>query len=338
MYLNLDEIKLLQFDHTSRCNLQCPQCPRTNGTTLNTNLPKKDLSINDYKLIFEPFAGKNVGIKHCGNYGDVIASPTFDDTHKWCVDNGFANITITTNGSARSESWWKNLAEMGTKVIFSVDGLEDTNHLYRVNSNFTKIIKNISSFTSAGGIASWDFIAFEHNAHQIEITKSLAKDLGVKRFNVKYSARGIANKNFSVNNIKENTAIVSYNNSVAAFETIEEYYKKTNIACKFKLNNTFFIDFNTRLWPCCWFGWQEFAHHRNSAEVIEIVDLLNKYGNDFNMINVHGWGEIINHPFFVSHLENSWANDSKLKVCGKNCGSMFQTCNHSNTNTIYSTL
>ena len=68
----------------------------------------------------------------------------------------------------------KNLASImrkPDKVIFAIDGLEDTNHLYRVNTNFNKIMENAKAFINAGGIARWDFIAFAHNEHQIEEAK-----------------------------------------------------------------------------------------------------------------------------------------------------------------------
>ena len=43
-------------------------------------------------------------------------------------------LSMNTNAGAREETWWAELARVfGRKgaVIFSVDGLEDTNRLYR---------------------------------------------------------------------------------------------------------------------------------------------------------------------------------------------------------------
>ena len=127
MYIPLDEIKIVQLDHTSRCNLLCPQCARTG----NSLMPINDLTLDDYKLIFEPFIGKNISILQCGNYGDVITSPTFDTTLDWCLENNLNKIRIITNGSARNTSWWRELGKKNIQeVVFSIDGLGDTNHLY----------------------------------------------------------------------------------------------------------------------------------------------------------------------------------------------------------------
>ena len=75
------------------------------------------------------------------------------------------------------------------KVIFAIDGLEDTNHLYRVNTNFNKIMENAKAFINAGGLARWDFIAFAHNEHQIEEAKALAEQMGFVKFRYKKSNR-----------------------------------------------------------------------------------------------------------------------------------------------------
>ena len=48
-------------------------------------------------------------------------------------------LSMNTNAGAKSAEWWTELAGViGRKgaVIFSVDGLKDTNHLYRINSNW----------------------------------------------------------------------------------------------------------------------------------------------------------------------------------------------------------
>ena len=38
--------------------------------------------------------------------------------------------SITTNGSIGTQKIWTELANRKVEAVFSVDGLEDTNHLY----------------------------------------------------------------------------------------------------------------------------------------------------------------------------------------------------------------
>jgi sulfatase maturation enzyme AslB (radical SAM superfamily) len=93
-------------------------------------------------------------------------------------------IELVTNGSIRNPIWWKQLASLyhNLHVTFSIDGLKDTNHLYRVGLNFDTIIKNAQSFISAGGIARWKFIKFKHNEHQISDAIQMSKDMGFVEF------------------------------------------------------------------------------------------------------------------------------------------------------------
>jgi hypothetical protein len=77
-------------------------------------------------------------------------------------------------------------------VTFSIDGLEDTNHLYRRNVNWNLLIENVKSFIDAGGTAVWDYLIFKHNEHQIDQAKQYSIDLGFKEF-VPKKALGVDN-------------------------------------------------------------------------------------------------------------------------------------------------
>lgn len=336
MYIEKEKIKSIQLDHTSRCNLMCPQCARVVDNSLNPNLQIRDLTVDNYKTIFETLP-RTTKIFHCGNYGDVIASPTFDDTLTWCIENGFNDIQIITNGSARNTDWWKNLAQLGVKVVFSIDGLEDTNYLYRVNSNFKKIIENVESYTSAGGNARWDFLVFEHNQHQIEAAQQLAKTLGVSRFNLKQTSRFVLTdqntysksilnkKNINISDIKTNKNSDNFNKIISEYKDFNEYARKTSITCKYKTNQQYYIDMEMRLWPCCWMG-APIYFEKHKIQYKDIVKIFDMFGNDFNRLDIHGWDGVLSSEYFQTFLEQSWIpNDpNRLFVCGRTCGEKYQ--------------
>jgi hypothetical protein len=101
-----------------------------------------------------------------------------------------------TNGSMKRPEWWAELARtIGRKgyVIFGLDGLEDTNHLYRQGTVWSKIMENVQAFIAAGGRARWDFIVFAHNEHQVDEAEQLSKDMGFEKFQYKKSARFFSN-------------------------------------------------------------------------------------------------------------------------------------------------
>ena len=49
--------------------------------------------------------------------------------------------------------------------MFAVDGLADTHSIYRVRTNWDKIIENIKAFTNNAGRARVIMTVFEHNKH-----------------------------------------------------------------------------------------------------------------------------------------------------------------------------
>ena len=82
--------------------------------------------------------------------------------------NSKIKLSLHTNGGARTPEWWSELPiAMGKNhdVIFGIDGLEDTHSLYRVDTDFNKIIENATTFISNGGEAEWHMLVFKHNEH-----------------------------------------------------------------------------------------------------------------------------------------------------------------------------
>lgn len=192
---NYSDIKTVHLEITDNCNAACPMCGRNiNGGQENPWLPKTELFIDDIKKIFEPKFIKQLDrLYMCGNYGDPIAArDTLEAFSYFREHNHKMNLSMHTNGSAKRPEWWKELAKViGNKghVVFSIDGLEDTNHLYRQNTIWSKIIENAQAFIDAGGRARWDYIVFAHNEHQVEEAKTLSEKMRFEKFQIKKSAR-----------------------------------------------------------------------------------------------------------------------------------------------------
>lgn len=341
MYLSIDKIKKIQLDHTSRCNCSCPQCARmASPTELNPRMPVVDLSLDDYKILLSPFDTAqllDLTLFHCGNFGDALASPTFDETFDYCLSKGVGKIIIATNGSIRSPQWWSALAKKARNkliVIFSVDGLEDTNHLYRVGANFNKIIENAKAFIAAGGRARWAFIEFEHNYHQISQAHALSKELGFEKFQVKYTARFAEQNNDKIETKKGNIVKDRQHNHnvqdkvsiINKYGSFNEYVKNTLIRCKFQAEQAMFVDMEMKLWPCCWFGAPQYLSNDNPQKK-DFEYLNTKFGPDFNDLRKHGW-KVLTHEFFNSHLETTWNSPSatapRIYTCGRTCGQQFE--------------
>jgi len=199
MLYKYDEIKTIHLEMTDACNAACPMCARNiNGGEDNPQLPNTELSIDDIKRIFKPeFIAQLERMYMCGNYGDPIAARDTLETFAYFREhNPKMMLSMHTNGSAKRPEWWAELAQtIGRKgyVVFSLDGLEDTNHLYRQNTIWSKIMSNAQAFIDAGGRARWDYIVFAHNEHQVEQAEALAMTMGFERFQYKKSARFFSN-------------------------------------------------------------------------------------------------------------------------------------------------
>lgn len=324
----LSLVRKIQLDHTSRCNLACPQCARTDNDRYNI----ADLSVDDYKIILEPFEDNQIKFFHNGNFGDAIVSPTFNDTFDFYIDK-IREIDISTNGSMRTPDWWARLAQQGSDkltVIFSIDGLKDTNHLYRVGSNYNKIIENATAFINAGGAAEWHFIEFGHNQHQAVEAHNIAKQMGFTKFVIKNTARfAELNTTFVENKKKkiiydkvDNPRVQDKADIVKKYKTMKNYTKSTDIFCKSRFQQTLFVDMNMDLWPCCWFGSPPYASP-DSVQRKDFENIFKKYGRDFMNLRKHGW-KAFEHEFFQEYLSASWSDPkTRIYTCGRTCGKDF---------------
>ena len=52
MYLDINDIRAIQIDHTSKCNLLCPQCARVHNGKVNSIMPIDELTVSDYEVMF----------------------------------------------------------------------------------------------------------------------------------------------------------------------------------------------------------------------------------------------------------------------------------------------
>ena len=210
MYINADKVRLLHVEPTSRCNAMCPGCPRNNdGFGVIKGLVLQDLDPDI--IIARAKELPNLQAVHlCGNIGDPIAYKHLNELlDKIILQNTFFRnqniekhwfVDIHTNGSLRSTKWWQELGKKCNKhllrshdVIFGIDGLEDTNHIYRQATNFNKIIDNAKAFIDAGGETQWQFIIFPWNKHQIQEASKLSNQLGFDRFVTRHDSSHITN-------------------------------------------------------------------------------------------------------------------------------------------------
>ena len=205
--LKLSKIRRLHIELTTRCNARCPMCMRNyRGSEFNSGYPLCELSLADFKHIvtpellaqlIQPEAPINGlvpkvfgfrGITFNGNLGDFASARDAVDIVEYVAGHNVP-VHINTNGSLRSPDWWSRLALPKVTVGFAIDGMSDTHKLYRQDTDWNRIIEHAQALIRAGGRAVWRFVPFEHNRHQEQECRQLARELGFFGFENIYDGR-----------------------------------------------------------------------------------------------------------------------------------------------------
>ena len=185
-------IKQVHIEGSGRCNSRCPMCSRhTADGYVQPDLDELDLHPDVFYKLFTPELCSNLNhVYFSGVYGDPCMNKALPDFVEHFKTHD-VDVAIDSNAGYRNTRWWARLGSMGTRVHFAIDGLEDTNHLYRRGVDWDKDRKNVKAFQEAGGNGAWTFIVFKHNEHQVKQAEILANSLGFKKFESIASTRWV---------------------------------------------------------------------------------------------------------------------------------------------------
>lgn len=329
--MNLKSVEEFELEITSNCNAACPLCKRT--LTGMPHYGNSSLTLQDIKQFFpdaEHISGKRFIL--CGVLGDPIVNPECLDICEYLLTFNPEIVFINTNASYNPPEWWTRAAELGVEVGFSVDGMRDTNHIYRVNTKWDTIERNMRAFVSAGGKGDWHYISFEHNQDDIDAAREMAANLGL-RFKLKsggrnnrikvsrQAGRGLdkdveiqGNKNVD-NRTEANATTIKTKEAVFSRDIVELKRIATTVSCKHLKTKQVFVGSDARLYHCCYLR----------DEMVANTDGLSYdlYRNDVNSLREHTVEEILTSDFF-SQIEKRWQPDHPafisrcLKTCGNN--------------------
>lgn len=334
------KVKQLHIEPSSFCNAACPMCTRnTSEWELNPNLKQNQLYLEDIKRIIPEEIIRELDLIYfCGNYWEPsLARDIWEIIEYFKNINNNLKIHFYTNWSTRTPDWWEKLAKNVDYCQFDIDGLEDTNHLHRIWTDWNKIISNIKSFTKAWWNAWWEYIVFKHNQHQIEEAESLSKKLWIKSFVVKKTDRFISLKDGKFLNkwkvinklnkwsyyLEPSDNMIYINKWIEKLKQLnyQQYLNTTNIECKVLKDNSLYISADWNLFPCCRMG---HIYNRWNFETEQILNTI--WHLDSISLFKNNFYEILNNIFLQKKLPNSWnchsINEWKLRVCSRICWSI----------------
>jgi MoaA/NifB/PqqE/SkfB family radical SAM enzyme len=340
-------LKQIHLEISNNCQASCPMCSRNiHGGLENPLIKVSNWTIDEYKtIISEDVINQVQQIYFCGNFGDPLLNNDLLEMIRYTAEvNSDINLRVHTNGSLRSKDWWKELAVTLPKehmVIFAIDGLEDTHSIYRIGTEYNKIIENAKAFISQGGRANWTFIKFKHNEHQVEEANRIANDLGFKEFTVKNSSRFINESKHKVVDIKgitkyhlepsSDSGLTFINKEI--IDNAEQLTKESEIFCFADSIKEIYIDVYKNLMPCCWLASVPFNYiDVNDYAAPVRQKMLEQYnelvynlggGDNLNVLK-KSIRQIIDSAEYQTVWKKSW-DEHKLMTCARFCGKFKQT-------------
>lgn len=345
MYRRCD-IRKIHLELTSLCNASCPQCSRnTAGGAVIENLPLTQLSIADVQTILPAdFVAQLETIQFCGTYGDAILARDLIECLEYFREcSPTVRIELETNGGVRAPAWWSRLAKLVTCCNFGIDGLADTHALYRRGTDFHRVLENASSFIQAGGDATWVFLVFHHNEHQVDQARRLSEELGFRRFRVRRTARFASGESVAqrmavvnrrgefeyylelpINDEYRNPGLVELR--VAGDDSGAGRHRKDGldgpIQCKAIQRAGLYISAEGLVFPCCWTaGIYESSKSWDRTEIGRRLAGLQLGRDEINALK-RPIEDILAGPFYSDVLPSGWipGSASRLRVCANHCG------------------
>lgn len=309
----LSDVKSIQLEISSNCNLKCTGCVRVNQEDYETISPliKKNvyLDVSVIKTLLDSKYLQNLDyIDFCGSIDDPLMHPDFLEIVEY-ITNKKIKIIVQTNASLRSADYWVKLANILKKqsnsyVKFSVDGLEDTNHIYRRGSSWNKIIANAKAYIDAGGVAQWQYIVFPWNAHQVEAARELSQTLGFSSFRYRHDRGDVPS-----NEIEKQQKIKKFQDTISStWSDFAAYYDNTanndEIQCYARSEQQFFITHEGLVWPCCFLHNAKYRKFEKWKQYTDRFDL--NYEKNWNNLHFNSFDTIFQSDFYTNDLAQSW--------------------------------
>jgi len=254
----LRRLKVLHIEPTDVCQAACPLCARETDPTFRKNV-KHHLKIEQIQQHFSDrvLAGLDKMFM-CGNYGDPAAGYyTMDIYNYFRSVNPKITLGMNTNGAIQSTFFWHALGKLFNQTndycVFSIDGLEDTNQIYRRNVNWNKLMANAQAFIAAGGSAHWDMLVYRHNQHQVTACEQMARDMGFTWFRAKVSRR----------------TYVDGLEAPIGWQVPKQTASK--ISCHALAEKSAYIDAQGHLGPCCWQGVRQHDFVKDDLKTLKLT-------------------------------------------------------------------
>lgn len=328
---DIQDIRHVHLEISSRCNAACPQCPRNlYGYPYNDGYVEQDMTLEQAQKIFsQEFLAQLSEIRINGNFGDIVMNrESLDVVEYFKKSNPDLKIAINTNASGQPKKFWKRLGELNCRVSFALDGLEDTHSLYRQYTDWTRVIANAEVFIKAGGIAIWKMIKFDHNQHQIDSCRDLADKLGFSVFDLIDHGRDtgpVFNRRGSLVHVMKRTdaqsidQVLEKKKQQVLLEDIAPAQISNHINCEAQRLKSIYVSSTGHVYPCCFLGFnpESYGHgNYHEAANAQIRPLIDKNcALEYPLADCISWFSKVTDSWKISNF-----SQGRLVICDNTCG------------------
>jgi len=294
------DIKRLHVELTTVCQAECPMCPRTVLGYHDGRMKNTEIKFKQFTELVKPLMPLDK-ILFCGSLGDPLSNKDFRIILLWLTQqNPAINIGMNTNGAIGSTDLWTDIASLikgnqYSHTVFSIDGLKDTNDIYRKKVVWKKVMANAKAYIAAGGVAHWEMIVFKHNEHQINEAKQLAESMGFRAFRTKATSRFDHNSD---------TGLEPPTNH--SFEM-----KKKEFKCQVEEEKSVYLSAEGIWYPCC-FTHAVHARYKNDQWGDPIVNINNRSTKWYNLeknILAKSLDDICHRSCATTAFSGQWTNE-----------------------------
>ena len=330
MYVEPQELRTIQWEPTSFCNANCIGCPRTDLDTMLTRPHIAAMQRHSTEQESDAFVLSVVDkrlkklreVVYNGDIGDAMMHPNIDDIIIEIDKKRPMVQHIHTNGGGAWYEKFKKIAEhvdgdlsKNIFFVFSIDGLEDTNHLYRRNVQWKHIIKNAEILRKHKVHVRWRMNRFKHNEHQIDTARQMAEDWGwefslndrtwghEKVSNLLHRPSDPSLYKEKLKSWKENRFLEFREDKFKYLSTPQTSFKDT---CVWKQDKEIQVVSDMTVWPCCWTAHHHYQYWIDNEKIWneEEISPTSTIDVSKNLKDIKQWQQIMSIDKTKKYLDN----------------------------------
>lgn len=177
----------IRLEVSSVCQLRCPSCPTPTGRAAAA-VGRGMLSLADFRRLVE--ANPWIRSIEISNYGEPFLNPALPEI----LAAGHAlGVALTCSNGANLDRATRTALEAVVRhelrsLTCSIDGTSQAVYeRYRVGGRLDRVLANVATISrlkrehaTRYPELTWQFVVFDHNAHEIEAARELAAELDME--------------------------------------------------------------------------------------------------------------------------------------------------------------